>query len=82
MGSGGARLLPVDDPLLAIAHRAGFAGSDIGAAELFESVEDIVEAVVALCDCPSDITGRVFSSLDLIDEWGLSVRGLDGLARV
>jgi NAD(P)-dependent dehydrogenase (short-subunit alcohol dehydrogenase family) len=51
-------------------------------AELFESVEDIVEAVVALCDCPADITGRVSSSLDLIDEWGLSVRGLDGLSRV
>jgi citronellol/citronellal dehydrogenase len=51
-------------------------------AELFESVEDIVEAVVALCDCPADITGRVFSSLALMDEWGLSVRGLDGLARV
>ena len=51
-------------------------------AELFESVEDIVEAVVALCDCPADITGRVFSSLALMDERGLSVRGLDGLARV
>jgi citronellol/citronellal dehydrogenase len=38
--------------------------------------------VVALCDCPADITGRVFSSLDLIDEWGLNVRGLDGVARV
>jgi hypothetical protein len=31
---------------------------------------------------PADITGRVFSSLDLIDEWGLNVDGLDGLARV
>jgi citronellol/citronellal dehydrogenase len=51
-------------------------------AELFESVEEIVEAVVALCDCPADVTGRVFFSLDLIDEWGLSVRGLNGLARV
>jgi len=51
-------------------------------AELFESLEQIVEAVTALCDCPADITGRVFSSLDLIDGWGLSVRGLDGLARV
>lgn len=51
-------------------------------AELFESLEEIVEAVTALCDCPPDITGRVFSSLDLIDEWGLTVRGLDGLARI
>ena len=38
--------------------------------------------VVELCDCPADTTGRVFSSLALIDEWGLSVRGLDGPARV
>ena len=51
-------------------------------AELFESLEEIVEAVTALCNCPADITGRVFSSLDLIAEWGLSVRGLDGAARV
>jgi hypothetical protein len=28
-----------------------------------------VEAATALCDCFADITGRVFSSLDLIDEW-------------
>jgi hypothetical protein len=34
----------------------------------------LVEAVVALCDCPVDITGRVFCGLDLIDEWGLTVR--------
>jgi citronellol/citronellal dehydrogenase len=51
------------------------------AAERFESIEDIVEAAVALCDCPAEITGGVFSSLDLIDEWGLSVCGLNGLAR-
>jgi citronellol/citronellal dehydrogenase len=50
--------------------------------ELFESIEEIVEAVVALCDCPADVTGRVLESLDLIANWGLSVHGLDGLARV
>ena len=38
--------------------------------------------LVALYDSPADITGHVFSSLDLIDEWGLNVRGLDGVARV
>ena len=38
--------------------------------------------VVALCDCPANITGRVFSNLDPIDEWGLNVRRLDGVARV
>jgi hypothetical protein len=28
--------------------------------------------VVALYDCPADTTSRVFSSLDLIDDWGLN----------
>jgi NAD(P)-dependent dehydrogenase (short-subunit alcohol dehydrogenase family) len=43
-----------------------------------ESMEQMVEAVVALCDCPVDRTGRVHVSLDLIDELGLEVKGLDG----
>jgi NAD(P)-dependent dehydrogenase (short-subunit alcohol dehydrogenase family) len=47
----------------------------------FESKEEIVEAVAALCACPPDVTGRVAVSLDLIAEWALSVRGLDGAAR-
>jgi NAD(P)-dependent dehydrogenase (short-subunit alcohol dehydrogenase family) len=58
-----------------------------GAAELFgatllpdqiESMEEMVEATVALCDCPEDVTGASFVSLDLIDEWGLTVHQLDG----
>ncbi len=43
-----------------------------------ESMEEMVEAVVALCDCPIDRTGRRHVSLDLIAELGLEVRGLDG----
>ena len=50
--------------------------------ELFESIEEIVEAVVALCDCPAEVTGQVLESLDLIADWGLTVRSLDGLAQV
>jgi NAD(P)-dependent dehydrogenase (short-subunit alcohol dehydrogenase family) len=50
-------------------------------AELFESVEEIVEAVVALCDCDADTTGKMLYSLDLIEKWGLVVNGLDGTAR-
>lgn len=45
-----------------------------------ESMEEMVEAVVALCDCPAYITGKVFASLDLIAHWKLAVRGLDGAA--
>jgi NAD(P)-dependent dehydrogenase (short-subunit alcohol dehydrogenase family) len=43
-----------------------------------ESMEEMVEAVVALCDCPAERTGRVHVSLDLIAELGLDVRALDG----
>jgi len=43
-----------------------------------ESVEQMVEAVVALCCCPPDVTGRTFESLALLDEWELAVHALDG----
>lgn len=46
-----------------------------------ESMEEMVEAVVALCDCPPDVTGQVLVSLDLVARWGLTVHGLDGSAR-
>jgi NAD(P)-dependent dehydrogenase (short-subunit alcohol dehydrogenase family) len=46
-----------------------------------ESMEEMVEAILALCDCPADLTGRICVSLDLIDELGLVVRSLDGSPR-
>lgn len=46
-----------------------------------ESMEEMVEAAVALCDCPEDITGRNTVSLDLIADWNLSVHDLDGTPR-
>jgi NAD(P)-dependent dehydrogenase (short-subunit alcohol dehydrogenase family) len=58
-----------------------------GAAELvgatlrpdqIESMEEMVESVVALCSCPADVTGRIAVSLDLIAEWHLAVHNLDG----
>jgi NAD(P)-dependent dehydrogenase (short-subunit alcohol dehydrogenase family) len=50
--------------------------------ELFESLEEIVEAVVALCDCPPEVTGQIAESLSLIADWGLSVHSLNGAARL
>jgi citronellol/citronellal dehydrogenase len=48
--------------------------------EQIESMEAMVESAVALCDCPIDLTGRICSSLDLLDELGLTVMTLDGTA--
>jgi citronellol/citronellal dehydrogenase len=42
-----------------------------------ESMEEMVEAVVALCECAPEYTGRSCVSLDLIDELGLTIHRLD-----
>lgn len=47
-------------------------------ADTFESIEQMVEGVLALCDCPAAVTGTVAVSLDLIAEHNIAVRGLDG----
>ena len=49
--------------------------------DLLESMEEMVEAVVALCVCPEEVTGRIAVSLDLIAEWRLPVHKLDGTPR-
>ncbi len=45
-----------------------------------ESMEEMVEGAVYLCDCDAETTGAVFVSLDLIAERGLTVMTLDGTA--
>ena len=46
-----------------------------------ESMEEMVEGTLVLCDCPPEITGRVTVSLDNITEFDLEVRNLDGSVR-
>ena len=46
--------------------------------EMFESVEQTVEAVVALCDSAEDTTGRIAVSPDLIADWNLAVHDREG----
>ncbi len=58
-------------------------GADIKVGEMLsseqiESMEAMVEAAVFLCDCEPDFTGRVCSSLDLIEEQNLMVMTLGG----
>jgi citronellol/citronellal dehydrogenase len=50
--------------------------------DLIESLEAMTEGVVALCDCPADLSGRICVSLDLIAELGLTVCELDGTTPV
>ncbi len=48
------------------------------APDQIESMEAMVEAVVALCDCAPERTGLEHVSLDLIAALGLTVRDLEG----
>ena len=57
----------------AIAHMG-----DRMAADLFNPVEVIVEASVALAECGPDLTGRICIDQPLLDELGIAVRSLDG----
>lgn len=43
-----------------------------------ESMEEMVEAVLALCDGPPERTGRAYVSLDLLAQLGVGAHGLDG----
>jgi NAD(P)-dependent dehydrogenase (short-subunit alcohol dehydrogenase family) len=48
--------------------------------EQIESMEAMVESIVALCECDEERTGKVHVSLDLLDELDRTVMTLDGAA--
>jgi NAD(P)-dependent dehydrogenase (short-subunit alcohol dehydrogenase family) len=53
---------------------------DIVTDDLIESMESMVEATIAMCDCEPDRTGQGVVSTELIRELGLTVMTLDGTA--
>jgi len=80
----GAELLDKGIRVNAVAPRAGVMSEGADAlvggridADKIESLEHMVEAVVALCCCEIDVTGRTMISHDVLAELGLDVRGLD-----
>jgi len=84
----GAELLDAGIRVNAIAPRAAVMSEGADAllgdqidADKIESLEHMVEAVVALCCCVPDVTGRTTISHDVIAELDLVVHGLDA-ARV
>jgi citronellol/citronellal dehydrogenase len=74
----GVRVNAVEPRAAVMSEGAAALVGDSIRADQIESMEEMVEAIVALCDCPADVTGRSFVSLDLLDAWNLEVRGLDG----
>ena len=70
-------------PLMAVLT-PGMARFDLAAYvddSMFEPVEAMAEAALALCSCdPQKLTGRVAYSLPLLEELGRTIRTLDGSA--
>lgn len=78
LGANGVRVNTVE-PRSAVASEGAqvlLAGADMDPS-MYESMEAMVEGAVALCCCEPERTGHVCVSLDLIDELGLEVVGLD-----
>lgn len=73
----GIRVNTVEPRSAVLSEGAAALVGDLVTADEIEALEEMVEAVTALCDCPEDVTGRIGVSLDLISEWALAVRGLD-----
>ncbi len=77
----GVRVNSVEPRAAVMTEGAAALVGDTVRADQVESMEQMVEAIVALCDCPARVTGGSFVSLDLLDAWNVEVRGLDGIGR-
>jgi NAD(P)-dependent dehydrogenase (short-subunit alcohol dehydrogenase family) len=65
-------------PRIAVMSEGMRAFADAVGPGVFEEMTETVEAAVALCACPPELTGRTTISLELLHELDLTPRGLDG----
>ena len=72
----GIRANTVQPKMAVLSEGAAALVGDTVRPEQLESLEQMVEAVVALCDCEESVTGQLHVSLDLIRDWKLPVRSL------
>jgi NAD(P)-dependent dehydrogenase (short-subunit alcohol dehydrogenase family) len=76
----GVRINTVEPRSAVMSEGAEALVGDIVKDEQIESMEAMVESIVALCRCEPDRTGNVHVSLDLLDELGITVMTLDATA--
>ncbi len=77
LAGSGVRVNTIEPRAAVMSEGAEALVGDIVTDDLIESMEEMVEATVALCDCPPERSGEIVVSLDLIDELGLTVKTLD-----
>jgi short-subunit dehydrogenase len=74
----GVRVNTVEPRAAVMSEGATALVGNIVTADQIEPMESMVEAIIALTDCPITLTGRTCVSLDLVDELHLAVHNLDG----
>jgi NAD(P)-dependent dehydrogenase (short-subunit alcohol dehydrogenase family) len=77
----GVRINTVEPRAAVMSEGAEALVGNIVTSAMVESMEEMVEAAVALCDCPPERTGGIEVSLDLIEELDLEVKNLDATPR-
>lgn len=73
----GVRINTVEPRAAVMSEGAQILIGDFVRKDQIESMEEMVEATLALCCCDTNATGSVHVSLDLIEKWGLTVHDLD-----
>jgi NAD(P)-dependent dehydrogenase (short-subunit alcohol dehydrogenase family) len=74
----GVRVNSTEPRSAVMSEGAAARGMDGIPEEAFESMEAMVESIIALCECGPEMTGRVVNSLQLLDELQRPVMSLDG----
>jgi NAD(P)-dependent dehydrogenase (short-subunit alcohol dehydrogenase family) len=74
----GIRINTVEPRAAVMSEGAEALVGDIVKDDQIESMEAMVESILALCDCEPERTGKVHVSLDLLDELNRTVMTLDG----
>jgi len=74
----GVRVMTVEPRAAVMSEGAQALVGDIVREDQIESMEAMVESIVALCDCGPEQSGGIHVSLDLLDSLGITVMELDG----
>lgn len=74
----GVRINTVEPRAAVVSEGAEVLVGDSIRDDQIESIEGMVEAILALCDCEPDRTGGILESLQLLQELGTTVMTLDG----
>jgi citronellol/citronellal dehydrogenase len=76
----GVRVMTIEPRAAVMSEGAQALVGDIVSDDQIESMEAMVESIVALCDCGPELSGQIHVSLDVLDSLGITVMELDGSA--